>query len=220
MRYTEELVKELAKDTYKNGDLPIPVNHYDSALLVIDMQYEFVKPEWTPYWIPDATNQIPRIKGLIEYCRGKKMPVIFTAFKKTHLYEDRPLTGDAMPNRYHRFGYNPAWFKEGNICTELAPLESEIVLYKPSYGAFYDTPLETILKNLNCNTIIVCGTSTNYSCGMTVRQGYERGYRVVVGSDVTSTDDMVMHEQELKVIRKGFAKVMTSDEIINSLDQH
>jgi len=39
----------------------------------------------------------------------------------------------------------------------------------------------------------------------------------VFGSDITSTDDPEMQEPELKVLRKGFAKVMTCEEIINSL---
>ena len=54
-----------------------------------------------------------------------------------------------------------------------------------SYGAFFDTPLETILKNLSCDTIIICGTLTNYCRAATARQGYERGFHVVFGSDVT-----------------------------------
>jgi nicotinamidase-related amidase len=70
-----------------------------SALLVIDMRDEFARPNWTPFWVPDATRQVPRIKRLIEHYRAKKVPVIFTAFARTHNYADRPLTGSLMPNR-------------------------------------------------------------------------------------------------------------------------
>ncbi|MCW3977116.1 MAG: isochorismatase family protein, partial [Candidatus Bathyarchaeota archaeon] len=62
-----------------------------------------------------------------------------------------------------------------------------------------------------------CGTLTNYCCGLTARQAYERSFKVVFGSDVTSTDDPDMQEPELKVLRKGFAKVLTADEIIEML---
>jgi len=77
--------------------------------------------------------------------------------------------------------------------------------------------LETILKNLEKDTVIICGTLTNYCCGATARQAYERSFKVVFGSDVTSTDDPDMQESELKVLRKGFAKVLTADEIIRTL---
>jgi hypothetical protein len=84
------------------------------------------------------------------------------------------------------------------------------VIFKPSYGAFYDTPLETILRNLNRDTIIVVGTLTNFCCGTTARQGYERGFYVVFCSDLIATDDPDMQEAELSVLRKGFARIMTA----------
>jgi hypothetical protein len=40
---------------------------------------------------------------------------------------------------------------------------------------------------------------------------------VVFGSDVTATDDPSMQEPELRVLRKGFARVMTADEIVAAL---
>lgn len=214
MKYTEEIVTKAAKDAYINGDVKFEIATNKCALLVIDMQDEFVKPEWTSSWIPEATRQVHKIKKLIENCRNKNIPVIYTAFKDSHFFKDRPKTGDLMPNRYPHLGYDSAWFKEGKIWHEIQPQENEIVIYKPSYGAFYDTPLETILKNMERDTIIICGTLSNYCCGTTARQGYERGFKVIFGSDVTSTDDPEMQEPELKVLRKGFAKVMSMEEIV------
>ncbi|MFF4473631.1 isochorismatase family cysteine hydrolase [Streptomyces sp. NPDC001599] len=75
----------------------------------------------------------------------------------------------------------------------MSPRPDEVVIRKPSYGAsygaFYDTPLDTMLRNLGRDTVVVTGTLTNYCCGTTARQAYERGYKVVFGSDVTATDD-------------------------------
>ena len=65
------------------------------------------------------------------------------------------------------------------------------MIHKPSYGAFYDTRLKPILKNVGGVTVIICGTLT--------------------------TDDPDMQEPELKVLRKGFAQVLTSDEIVEAL---
>jgi nicotinamidase-related amidase len=217
MKYSREIVFAAAKQAYNNGNVQFDVKTESCCLLVIDMQDEFVKPEWTSSWIPEATEQVPKIKQLIDFCRTKNIPVIFTAFKNTHLFLDRPKTGDSMPNRFPHLGNNSSWFKEGNIWHELDHKENEIIIYKPSYGAFYDTPLETILKNLGKDTIIICGTLTNYCCGTTARQGYERGFKVIFGSDITSTDVPEMQEPELQVLGKGFAKVLSADEITNML---
>src|SRR5690606_41634780 len=53
----------------------------------------------------------------------------------------------------------------------------------------------------------------------TARQGYERGFKVMVGSDVCATDDPTMQEPELKVLRKGFARVLSAEEIIAELER-
>ena len=218
MNYTEKIVLQAALDAYNSGDVRFGIESGKCALIVIDMQDEFVKPGWTSSWIPEATRQVPKIKKLIDFCRHKNIPVIYTAFRDSHLFKDRPRTGDLMPNRYPQLGSDPSWFKEGKIWHEIKPEDDEIVIYKPSYGAFYDTALETILKNLEKDTIIICGTLTNYCCATTARQGYERGFKVIFGSDITSTDSPEMQEPELKVLRKGFAKVMDLEAIINSLE--
>ena len=216
--YAEEQVLGLAKRAYNEGKAHFDVVPERCVLLVIDMQDEFVKPHWTPDWVPEATKQVPRIKRLIEHCREKQIPVIFTVYSKTHNYLDRPKTGSSMPGRYPELEIDrSSFFVEGRVWYELAPRKDEIVIHKPSYGAFYDTPLETILKNLGKDTVIICGTLTNYCCGMTARQAYERSFRVVFGSDVTATDDPDMQEPELKVLRRGFAIVLSADEIIEIL---
>lgn len=215
--FSEAFVGERARQAYERGAARFDVVAERTALLVIDMQDEFVRPGWTPFWVPEATRQVPRIRSLIAGCRKSGVPVIFTLFSDTHRYLDRPGSGAFMPNRYPELKSDPAWFREGEIWQELESEPEDIIIHKPSYGAFYDTPLETILKNLNRDTIIICGTLTNYCCGTTARQGYERGFSVVVGSDVCATDDPSMQEPELKVLRKGFAKVLTAAEILEEL---
>jgi nicotinamidase-related amidase len=212
--YSENEVLELARRAYKAGEATFQIAAARCALLAIDMQDEFVKPGWTPYWVPEATKRIPTIGHTIEICRQLEIPVIFTAFAASHRNFDRPLTGAQMPNRFPDITPDPAWFRDGSICAELASADDEIVIQKPSYGAFYDTPLQTILKNMNRDTVVICGTLTNFCCGTTARQAYERGFKVVVLSDATATDDMDLQEPELMVLRKGFARVMTVAEII------
>lgn len=219
-RVTMAMVLALARSAYRDGDADFAVRRGDCALLVIDMQDEFVKPRWTPFWVPEATRQLPAIRRLIRACRRHGVPVVFTAFGATHRYLDRPRTGPLMPNRYRATAgaAAAAWFREVRIWQALAPEKTDIVLVKPSYGAFWDTPLETILKNLGKNTVIICGKLTNFCCGVTARQAYERGFKVVVGSDVCSTDDPAMQEPELMVLRKGFARILTCERIVAELD--
>jgi nicotinamidase-related amidase len=215
--YSEDEVLAWARQGYRTGQASFEIVVERCALLVIDMQDEFVKPGWTPYWVPEATRLVPRVATVIGRCRELGVPVIFTAFAATHRNLDRPRSGAFMPNRYPAGSEGDDWFREGRIWHELPPRPEDVVILKPSYGAFYDTPLETILKKLDRDTIIITGTLTNFCCGTTARQGYERGFQVVFGSDLTATDDPSLQEAELSVLRKGFAKVMTSEEIVAAL---
>ena len=207
---TEQQIYELAEKYYREGKATFDITPETCALLVIDMQDEFIKPHWAPYWVPEATRQVPRIKQLIDHCRHKNIPVIYTVYSKTNKYLDRPKTLPFLPKRYPDLHLDQSqFFIKGNVWDDLAPQQDEIVLHKSSYGAFYDTPLETILKNLEKDTVIICGTMTNYCCGTTARQAYERGFKVIFGSDITSTDDPSIQESELKTLRRGFSKLST-----------
>ncbi|HXZ89441.1 MAG TPA: isochorismatase family cysteine hydrolase [Candidatus Dormibacteraeota bacterium] len=215
--FTKQEVLRLARAAYSQNPI-FAIDSEKTALLVIDMQDEFVKPHWTPFWVPQATQIVKRVRRLIDVCRSRKVPIVFTAYARTHAHLDRPKSGAFMPNRYTgKIQDDPAYFRDGKIWHELHLREDDILIQKPSYGAFFDTPLESILKNLERDTVIICGTLTNFCCGTTARQAYERGFKVVVGSDVTATDDAELHKAELKTLRKGFAMVLTSDQIIDRL---
>jgi nicotinamidase-related amidase len=214
--YTEEDVLRLAREAYLHGTPSGPFDLTRAALLVVDMQAEFVEPGWASSWVPEATRLIPRLAEVLEAVRAAGLPVIHTAFAATHHFLDRPRSGASLPNRY------PGEPSEGLCVTprfppELAPRPDEVLILKPSYGAFYDTPLDTILRNLGRDTVVVTGTMTNLCCGTTARQAYERGYHVVFGADLTATNDPELQAAELKTLRYGFARVVTAAELLARL---
>jgi nicotinamidase-related amidase len=214
--YTEEDVQALARRAYEHGEPSSALDLRRAALLVIDMQAEYVEPGWTAGWVPEATRMIPRLARVVEAARRVRIPVIHTAFAATHRFLDRPRSGPTMPNRYPGEP-SEGLFQEARFPKELAPRPDEIVILKPSYGAFYDTPLDTILRNQGCDTVIITGTLTNLCCGTTARQAYERGYEVVVGSDLMATNDPEVQAAEIKTLRYGFARILTADEIVQHL---
>lgn len=154
--------KNLVKRAYETETARFSFSSQDCALLVIDMQDEFVKQGISTNWIPDSVNIIPRIAKLIETCRKVSIPVIYTIFADTHHRLDRPKSLDQMPISFletrlddHRDEIDEAVIKE------LEPQTEDVVIQKPSYRAFYDTPLDTVLKNLGKNTIIISDIQEN-----------------------------------------------------------
>jgi nicotinamidase-related amidase len=220
-KFTENQVLKMAREAYENGDVDFEIISNKCALIVIDMQNEFVKPNWSPYWVPEATRQVPLIKKLINHCRKLNIPVIYTIYSKTHNFLDRPKFLPIMPCRFPNLNIDQSnFFINGEVWHEIKPFDKDIIIKKPSYGAFYDTPLETILKNMDQDTLIICGTLTNYCCSTTARQAFERSFKVIFGKDVTSSHFIELHEAEIKILRRGFAKILSSKEIIKKLKSY
>lgn len=64
--------------------------------------------------------------------------------------------------------------------------EHEWVMYKPRWGAFYQTPLREHLATLDVNTVVVCGCNFPNCPRTTIYEASERDYRIVFVDDATS----------------------------------
>ena len=209
------------KDSYRKGvaEHLWTIVREKTSLLVIDMQNDFVK-DGSLLEVAGIRNQIPKIKKLTETCRKLEVPVIYTRVIYRADSKVKPLSLEIFPALEReglRYGTDGA-----EICDELKPEPEDIVVTKMGYSAFYNTPLESILRNIkgrrNVDTVIVCGTVTNGCCESTARDAFERDYKVVFGSDITSARTDEFQSVTLKTIAYAFGRVATCDEIINALE--
>jgi len=218
--FTEEYILSKAKADYERGEASIRINPKSTALIVVDMIEEFTKPKLSPSWIPDSTKQLTKIKTLIETCRELGVQVIYTcyAFHPTFIDMNPAFRDGLTPlDKFDDYDGPPLFQRESIDPTIKPEYGKDIVIAKPSYGAFTGTTLDYVLKNLKVDTVIICGTMTNYCCGTTAREAHGHGYKVVFGSDVNSTDDQQLQAAELKTLRRGFALVLTTAQIQEAL---
>src|SRR5471030_3007682 len=73
-----------------------------------------------------------------------------------------------------------------------APIEGEYRVVKHKYDAFFETDLDSILRNLHIKTMIIVGTATNVCCESTARSGFFRDYQIAFPSDCNATFDAGM----------------------------
>jgi len=220
--YTESYLLEKARKDYESGVASFTIDPKKSALIVVDMIDEFTKPGFCPAWVPEATRQLPKIRELIDVCRRVGVPIIYTcyAFQESFIDMNPYFRNGWTPiDKFEDYDGPPLFMKE-SVDPAIKPIYGkDIIIAKPSYGAFTNTALDYVLKNLGADTVIICGTMTNYCCGTTARDAHALGYKVVFGSDVNSTDDPEIQRAELKTLRRGFASVLSKDEIVKSLLQ-
>ena len=62
----------------------------------------------------------------------------------------------------------------------------EWIMYKPRWGAFYNTLLEKHLHDLGANTVVVCGCIFPNCPRITIYEASERDFRIILAKDATS----------------------------------
>ncbi|NTV80563.1 MAG: cysteine hydrolase [Candidatus Aminicenantes bacterium] len=181
-----------------------------SALLIVDMQMFFLDPA-SPTFAGGGPAVIPAIGRLAAAFRAAERPVIFTQHVHHPDGSDLGLMGWWWEGRCLQGS------EESGIHPELAPRPGEKVIAKHRYSAFYDTDLETVLRCLKVEDLVVTGVMTNLCCESTARDAYFRDYRVFVPADGTGTITEEMHLASLLNLAFGFAFVTTSDELVRQV---
>jgi nicotinamidase-related amidase len=181
----------------------VAVDPTKTALIVVDMQNDFVKEGGTLV-VPDAEGTIPAIRQLLGLARDSGMKVIFT--------QDTHTEGDPEWNIWPEHAREGSWGWE--IVDELAPREGELVIRKVRYDAFYGTHLDHFLKLWGTGTLIVCGTVANICVHYTAASAALRWYDVVIPRDATSALDPFDLESSLRQTAFLFnGKITTSGAI-------
>ncbi len=153
----------------------VVVDPKTTALIVVDMQNDFVKPGGALV-VPQAEQTIPAIRRLLTLARRGGAAVFYT--QDTHDPGDMefPIWGE------HVLRGSWGW----QIVDELAPQPGERVIQKLRYDGFFGTPLDDELRLKNVATVIVCGTVANICVLHTAGSAALRGYKVVLPVDAIS----------------------------------
>jgi nicotinamidase-related amidase len=106
---------------------------------------------------------------------------------------------------------------ESKIHADIAPLPGEKVISKHRYSAFYNTDLETVLRVLKIEDLVIAGVMTNMCCESTARDAYYRDYRVFLPADGSGSINEEMHLASLLNIAYGFAYVTTSADLVRQV---
>ncbi len=186
----------------------LKLNLKRAALLVIDMQSFFLEPD-SPSFTCGGLAVLPNVKELISFFRSRKRPVIYTC----HVHHPDGIDAGIMGWWWE--GMCVEGTEEAKVYPEIEPLPGEKIIYKHRYSAFYNTDLETILRCLKIEDLVISGIMTNMCCESTARDAYFRDYRIKFLADATGTVTEEMHLATLLNLSFGFADVCTTKEVLN-----
>jgi nicotinamidase-related amidase len=173
-----------------------------AALVIIDTQQDFTLPG-APVEIPGTLAALPQMQRLVRAFRSRGKPIVHVV----RLYLPDGSNVDLCRRRAVQAGkVMVAPGTDGaEIMRELKPgpevrLDADLLLsgrfqaigprewimYKPRWGAFYQTNLEERLRGLGVNTIVLCGCNFPNCPRSTIYEASERDFKIVLVTNAIS----------------------------------
>lgn len=201
------------------------------ALLVIDMQRDFLEPGGYAAALGNEVERaraaMPQVVRLLEAARASGLTIV-------HTREGHPADLSDCPPRKQQHGL------EGMRIGDVGPLgrvlvqgepghdfveearaqEGELVLEKPGKGAFYATPLAEELAARGITALVICGVTTEVCVQSTVREAADRGLDCAVVEDACGSYHPELHEAALAMVRAQhgiFGATATTDDVCGAL---
>jgi gluconolactonase len=161
-------------------------------------------------------NVVENVKALAETCRSKGIPVLYVWYIVEEgapgLKLNAPLFEGVKNGNALVRGTWGAASAEG-----LEPKDGDIVVEKMRMNAWEGTRLESLLKGLGRDTIIVTGAWTNMSVEHTSRTGADKGYYIVVPEDGCSTMNADWHNASINYALQNVSTVTTCGAVTEAL---
>jgi nicotinamidase-related amidase len=177
---------------------PFPLAPARAALVIIDMQRDFIEPGG---FGETLGNEVRRLEAIVPACQRVLAAWRALGGLVVHTRESHaPDLSDCPPAK--RLRGNPALRigdtgpmgrilvrgEPGNdIIPALAPRAGEIVLDKPGKGAFYGTPLDALLREARIIQLVFMGVTTEVCVQTTMREANDRGYDSLLLEDCTES---------------------------------
>jgi nicotinamidase-related amidase len=191
---------------------PLSVEFDRTALIIIDMQRDFLEPGG---FGESLGNDVSRLQAAIAPCKAVLTAARAASLLVIHTREGhRPDLSDAPPAKVERGTPSKRIGDPGpmgrilirgepghDIVPELYPVAGEPVIDKPGKGAFYQTDLETMLRNCAIENLLVAGVTTEVCVNTTVREANDRGYRCIVLGDCCASYFPEFQDMGLKMIK-------------------
>ncbi len=178
------------------------------ALLVIDVQNEYITGRLP---VTHPLGSLQEIIKVIEAARSKEIPVVFI--------QHAALQKDAKAFQKGS--------EEWKLHPGIAEIPCELLVEKNLPGSFTGTDLESWLREMDINTVVIAGYMTQMCCDTTARQAFHLGFSVEFLSDATGTLQITneagtvapeeLHSAILVTQAARFSKVLTAEQWIDSL---
>jgi len=180
-----------------------------TALVAIDLQHGIVNLTTEPHSSEAVVGNTAQIAKAL---REKGGLVVFVRVANSEDGRDALAPqADIMP---------PPWAPKPSHWSELVPKlgikDTDIIVTKRQWGAFYGTDLDMHLRRRGIRTIVLTGISTNIGVESTARDAFERGFEQVFVEDATAALKADAHRNSLAIFGR-IGRVRSTEQVLEAL---
>ncbi|MDP9171933.1 MAG: cysteine hydrolase [Acidobacteriota bacterium] len=174
------------------------------ALVLVDVISDFDFPDGARL-LRNAMPMAPKLARVKQRAREAGIPVIYV--------NDNLGQWRSEASKLVEFCLAPK--SAGREFVELLrPDKEDYFVLKPMHSAFFQTPLETLLRYLGAHTLVLCGLATNSCVICTAHDADMRDFRVVVPSDCCAARTGQEHVEAIRHMKEmANAKVVSSSSL-------
>jgi ureidoacrylate peracid hydrolase len=204
----------------KNIQLQASLDPAASALLIIDMQNDFLHREG---YFARRGLAVEVLQPTIAATRDlrDKLPSLVRVVYTVQLYE--PDGSDDIVRIHHikpaglvRLGREIPVARGGwgaEIVTELQPRSQDVVLAKRRFDAFHQTNLELLLRSWGIKTLLFAGVIADVCVETSMRSAFVRDFDVVLARDCVASWKKEYLDRTADVVDRAFGICMSNAEI-------
>ena len=207
-----------------------------TTLIIVDMQKYQVQKDFiaykamntvTPgildYFVSEVEKKVtPNLRTLINFCHEVEIPVIYTKFSSfmpdgSDLSKSAKSLNKIAKNLLGDVAFPYISHPGSDIIDELKPEDRDFVLQKNTSGTFMSTRLDSFLRNMDIETVLVSGVVTNFCVESTAREAGDYGFQVVIVEDCCAAWSPEIHQATLKSfgLLRGF--ILTHEKVIKKI---
>ncbi|NRD78975.1 hydrolase [Bacillus sp. BRMEA1] len=180
-----------------------------TALVVIDLQ-KWLGNQYAPY---TAEQVVSNAAALADAFREHSSMVALVRVSSKDLKDiPRPQLDSPAP---------PLNLSEGwdEIVPEMRVAETDHVITKKQWGAFYGTELDLQLRRRGIDTIVLCGIATGLGVDTTAREAFMHGYQLIFAIDAMTGFSQAEHDHVKNYIFPRIGRTRTTKEILSALTE-
>jgi nicotinamidase-related amidase len=212
----------------------ITVDLNRSAMIVVDMQNDFcAEGGWCDHLGADLAPErapIAPLQRLLPVLRGAGVPIIWLNWGNRpdranleppvlHVFKksagDTGI-GEPVPGEGARLLEKDSW--GAAVVDGLAPMPGDVHVDKFRISGFWDTPLDSILRNLRVDTLIFAGVNSDQCVYATLIDAACLGYDVVMLTDASATTSpSYCHDATVYNTRQCFGFTASTPDLLDAL---